>query len=727
MVALRNVGRRLLGALAALTLATLAAPAAADEARRATHEYQIAVLSSSPEFVTGGDALVRIEVPRVVPLEKVQVTLDGVDVTRTFRVDSARRELTGLVTGLALGDNLLAVRSNGNGVGRPEAQLVLRNHPASGPLFAGPQEQPFICQTASFRKVNGDLLPAPADASCSVATQVDYVYRSTDAGGPLKKLLPPYARPADLATAVTSTGAAVPYIVRVETGTINRAVYEVAMLNDPANEPAPDPWSHPAGWNGRLIYTFGGGCTTGWYRQGANTGGVTNDVMLRQGYAVASASLNVFGNNCSELLAAEAMAMVKEHFIEAYGPPVYTMGFGCSGGSYQQHQITDDYPGLLDGIIPGCSFPEVTFATVQFITDARLLNRYFTATAPGLFTPDQQLAVTGFLTLASMPNNANGARRIDPRVYCPAVLPAAQRYDPVTNPTGARCDVYSHQANAFGRDPATGFPKRPLDNVGIQYGLGALNAGTITLDQFLDLNRRIGGFDIDANFIPARTQADLGAVRVAYQTGRLTNGGGGLKDVPIIDYRAYTDDNPIGDIHLRFMSFQMRDRLRKANGTSANQVMLVEDFRYGYYSTRSPVLSDAITQLDRWLASLAADTSDDPRIDKIVRARPPELQEACWTRDATPRKIVEVQRMDGGQCAAIYPVPPGPRGVAGAPVAGDVVKCQLKPIDRADYAVPFTPAQWADLAAAFPEGVCDWTRPGVEQQGLVGTWVSFGP
>ena len=72
--------------------------------------------------------------------------------------------------------------------------------------------------------------------------------------------------------------------------------------------------------------------------------------MLRQGYAVASASLNTFGNNCAELLAAETMMMVKEHFIETYGTPAATIGWGGSGGSYQQHQIADNYPGLLDGI-----------------------------------------------------------------------------------------------------------------------------------------------------------------------------------------------------------------------------------------------------------------------------------------------------------------------------------------------------------------------------------------
>jgi hypothetical protein len=39
--------------------------------------------------------------------------------------------------------------------------------------------------------------------------------------------------------------------------------------------------------------------------------------------------------------------------------------------------------------------------------------------------------------------------------------------------------------------------------------------------------------------------------------------------------------------------------------------------------------------------------------------------------------------------------------------------------------VPFTPAQATRLATVFPDGVCDWSKPGVEQQGLRGTWLQF--
>ena len=98
----------------------------------------------------------------------------------------------------------------------------------------------------------------------------------------------------------------------------------------------------------------------------------------------------------------------------------------------------------------------------------------------------------------------------------------------------------------YGRDPKTGFARRPLDNVGVQYGLAALNSGTITKAQFLDLNERIGGFDHDGNLVAARSVADPDAIRAAYRSGLMSSGGGGLATTPVIDYRAYLDDDARG-------------------------------------------------------------------------------------------------------------------------------------------------------------------------------------
>jgi hypothetical protein len=161
---------------------------------------------------------------------------------------------------------------------------------------------------------------------------------------------------------------------------------------------------------------------------------------------------------------------------------------------------------------------------------------------------------------------------------CNAIIPASAQYDAKTNPTGLRCDIYDHTANVFGRDPKTGFARRPLDNVGIQYGLEALNMGAVTKQQFLDLNQNIGGYDNDGNYVTARTMGDVIAIDAAYDSGRITYGGLGLSHTPIIDARGYVDQpENANENHSRFHSFSIRQRLVDANGSFDNQVMLIEN------------------------------------------------------------------------------------------------------------------------------------------------------
>ncbi len=54
------------------------------------------------------------------------------------------------------------------------------------------------------------------------------------------------------------------------------------------------------------------------------------------------------------------------------------------------------------------------------------------------------------------------------------------------------------------------------------------------------------------------------------------------------------------------------------------------------------------------------------------------------------------------------------------------MKCQLKPIDVKDYHVALSDGERARLNAIFPGGVCDWSKPGVNQTSVV-AWASFGP
>ena len=82
-----------------------------------------------------------------------------------------------------------------------------------------------------------------------------------------------------------------------------------------------------------------------------------------------------------------------------------------------------------------------------------------------------------------------------------------------------------------------------------------------------------------------------------------------------------------------------------------------------------------------------------------------------------------LDRDPASECERLYPSGSFPREVAGAPVAADVVKCRLTAPRRADY--DLTDAQWRRLRTIFPQGVCDYTKPGVGQQELAGTWLHY--
>jgi len=169
----------------------------------------------------------------------------------------------------------------------------------------------------------------------------------------------------------------------------------------------------------------------------------------------------------------------------------------------------------------------------------------------------------------------------------------------------------------------------------------------------------------------------------------------------------------------------MRERLRKANGDADNQVMLVEDFRYRYYNSQSPLLHFALRNIDEWVANVQADTGDGTQHEKVVRNKPADRLEGCNTREANPTFIAEKQTRDPSlQYEQLYPSAPAPREVAGANVASNIIKCQLTPIDLTDYPA-LTTARLARLQQIFPTGVCDGSKPGVGQDTKAETWVFF--
>lgn len=697
-------------------------------------------VSTKPWLVTGGDVLVEVRFAGSINRTQLSMSLNGSDITGRFR-ETAATTLQALLSEIPEGDSTLVVEHGGSQL---RESLILTNYPLSGPIISGPHEEPYVCQTEQFVTVAGESLGSALDSNCAIPTRVDYVYWSaSDAEFKPLPLEAETSPPADMGLITVVGQVEAPYIVRVETGTVNRAIYEIAMLHNPLNGSRfLDPWNRSPNWNDKLVYTHGGGCRAGWHQQGDRTGGVMRRGLFEQGYALTSATLNVFGQNCNDLLASETHIMVKERFIEHYGEPDYTIATGASGGSYQSHQTADNYPGVFDGIIVSSSFPDVTTATIFTLADSRLLHNYFTALDVETFTQEQQRAVSGFGVWESIANLSRGAARLDPlynietpleeqggEISIPAL--ADELYSQ-TNPGGIRATVYDHGVNVYGTtpnpfDPAQKLAQRPLDNVGVQYGLLALNEGAITAQQFLELNQGIGGFDYDMNHVPERHRADSQANKRAIESGRVLYGGAGLASTPVIDYRTYNDHREGGDIHMIVHQFSTRQRLLNANGHADNHVMQVGgqwDFIEGQDD-----LGNLFRQMDYWIRNIQADSLEPDPAFRVVRNKPVDLTDSCWdTTGETIELVEELLAFDSeSRCGQLYPSYRTPRQIAGAPLANDIVSCQLKRIDLADYAISFTTEEYQQLLSVFPDGVCDWSRGDSSGSKHQGTWKSFGP
>ena len=700
------------------------------------HRLEIRTLSTPADRVSGGDVLVEITNVRERSKHPLVVTLNGRDVTAAFRPGSQPGSRLGLVTGLELGKNKLSA----GGKGQPKDTVEITNYPLSGPITSGPHIAPFFCQTHQFRLPDGSFYTAQpvTDASCAAPTRVTHIYMP--AGGTAFVPLPAGPLPANVASTTTTTGATVRFIVRVETSTINRGIYQSAVLHDPSVDAQPSPFAAPRGWNRRLIAVEGFGCPGGWYIQGASIGSLAfgdmdfnllSPARLGEGYALFSNTLQHASNNCNSVLAGEAAMMSKEHFIETYGAPRYTVTAGCSGGSYGSIQPADALPGLFDGALIACTFPDPLSIALSG-SDGRLLANYFAAINPSGFTNAQKVAVSGYKFsgadgLLAFIDAARQSGRTDPvpgRVAAgiagyasapfTAAVPVTERYDPVSNPRGARGTVYDAARNVYGLDRRTGFALRPFDNVGVQYGLQALNSGAISPAQFLDLNEGIGGFDQDANLVPLRSVGDAGAIRRAHQSGLQFVGNGGLASIPLVDITGIHNDD--SGYHYQWFHFATRERMAAANGDAGNHVM---------WRGNVPFAS-AWSMFIAWVEAVAADSSRGPARDKVVRNKPANAVDGCWA--SSTQFIAEPQTLGvtDSMCNTLFPSYAFPRYVAGGPLAADNLKCRLEPVRRADYAVAFSDAQFERLKRIFPDGVCDWSKQGVSQTQVV-PWASFGP
>ena len=679
-------------------------------------------------------------------------------------------------------------------------------------------------------------------------------------GRPLWPAHPGVNAPANLGYASVNESASgpiapitVPEIVRVEEGTIDRGIYQLAALYNGVATPAPTVPDWNRSWNGRLVYQFGGGCGMT-YAQGASTGGVLLQEALSEGYAVASNSLNTNAYNCGMVLAAEAAMMTKEHFIDEYGPVAHTIGWGGSGGSIQQYGIDDMYPGIIDGTIAQRSFPNGNgTAWAGMVTDCRLLDDYFGSADPTLWgTHPMTAAESTGSTTVTVPStaglyvgeivygtgipltNLNGGGYVDVTsiindttftinqaattsgvvhlsfvtsstldavegvgypITCPTwdgsfsdairagappstsfyapecSLPAwisgppnpALLWNAAGNPEGVKCMTEEDYLNQVGANTRTGFANAVVDNQGVQYGLDALDSGAITPAQFIDLNKRLGGFDARGDAVQGsngsanRSVGSSEALYRYYSDDLNVCACEGLRDTPMItDLLDLDAAGGIWPIHTSQWSFVIRARLMDA-GDATNQV-IIENNNTPSGSLAPDFNSDLpfeLNAMDDWLNRLDHDPTP-LSATKIARDRPfvmngghDQLEDGCFT---SSNQAVPVPQKSGtevsltatgnsGPCEAHEPYSAGPpysnpagttpifadpRLAAGQPEDEYTLACALRPVEQSDYTVALTSREVAAIAADFPSGVCSYGVPGREQARPLGDWADYG-
>jgi hypothetical protein len=239
--------------IAALAAASMPAAGGASspemQARVERRTPRLTVLSSDADKVTGGDALVEVLVPRG-GVRHLALLLNGTDVTPMLTELGPGGSWAWC--GLAEGQNLLVASTHG-----PTAPLlpvsdseVVTNHRLAGPVFSGPHQQPFCCETVAAGL--GDAL----GADCTAPT------RSSTATGPRRQFAP-LADPGPAGRPRHGHGGRGARAVHRQAGAWGR---QPGPVRDHRPVRRRDPSSaRPSRLNAKVVMTFGGGCNIGYH------------------------------------------------------------------------------------------------------------------------------------------------------------------------------------------------------------------------------------------------------------------------------------------------------------------------------------------------------------------------------------------------------------------------------------------------------------------------------
>ncbi len=136
-------------------------------------DITIETVANRADLISDGDALIRITLPKDADIDDLSVWVatsrheerknGDRDVTSEF-AQRANGHIEGVVTGLRVGTNEVTARlADGRG-----AWLTVTNHPRGGPVFSGPQLQPWVCQEGAV------------DAQCNAEPEISWLYKSTN-------------------------------------------------------------------------------------------------------------------------------------------------------------------------------------------------------------------------------------------------------------------------------------------------------------------------------------------------------------------------------------------------------------------------------------------------------------------------------------------------------------------------------------------------------------------
>ena len=435
-----------------------------------------------------------------------------------------------------------------------------------------------------------------------------------------------------------------------------------------------------------------------------------------------STALDHNQHNCNIVTQAESLLMAKERLTEQYGQIRYTIGIGCSGGSVTTQQVANAYPGVYQGLVVSCTYPDTLSPGLQF-AEYHLLRKYFEnpgGWAPGVvWLPTQIAEVYGHLTplnamtadeglfkSVSDPTYPNAAARptpsatTRPRTRAARAAPSGTTWS--TSSASGRRAEWGPAERAVGH----GFAALPIGGVGVQYGLRSFLQGEISADQFLDVNAKIGGLDVDRRQVPERVPGNDFAIAAAYRSGAI-NTTNNLNTTAIINHAG---PEP-GVAHDYRHSMWVRWRLDREHGTHANQVMWfglvpgVGDLGWA---------QEGFVAMDRWLREIEKDKSSKSLAQKVADDKPSDIRDRC-----TQLGLSALCNID-----AVQTIFSTPRAEAGGPREDDLLKCHLRQPQRAEYESRLTDFQWERLNTLFPGGVCDFRQPGVGEQDTV-AWQTY--